>query len=133
MIELRSWYHRIPSNDYEVHGVNILKIFDTHEFQSYLLPILINLVIIKKIIDLEKPKKIISTTLLSNTIESTMKQNSDSLEIFSNPLQKKLLWDKFTFKYNLGSIPLTFSLSRKKYLIIKNFFISPVRLILLTY
>lgn len=120
MIELRSWYSKIPSENYIAHGVNVLKIFDTHEFQSYLMPVLINLVIIKKIIEQEKPQKIISTTSLSNIIYSIAKQNED-VEIFPNDLQKKLLWDKISFKYNIGYIPITFSLSRNNYLKTKNF------------
>lgn len=120
MIELRSWYSKIPSENYVVHGVNVLKIFDTHEFQSHLMPVLINLVIVKKIIEQEKPQKIIATTSLSSIIHSIVKQN-ENVEVFSNNLQKKLLWDRITFKHNIGHIPITFSLSRNNYLKIKNF------------
>lgn len=121
MIEFRSWYSKLPSNDYELEGVNLLKLFDSHEFSSYLMPNLINLVIIKKIIDKEKPTKIITTSLFSNLVQSVIKQNRIETEFFQNKIQKKLLWDKITFKYNIGHIPLTFSLSKIKYLKIKNF------------
>lgn len=67
MTELRSWYSRLPLNDYEFEGVNILEIFDTQEFQSFLMPRLINFVIIDKLIKLENPMKIVTTTLISQT------------------------------------------------------------------
>ena len=45
MAEFRSWHSKISSSDFELKGVNLLKILDRNEFQTYLLPILINLVI----------------------------------------------------------------------------------------
>lgn len=121
MTEFQSWYSKIHSADYEFEGVNLLKMFDSHEFSSYLMSNLINLVIIKKIIDKEKPIKIIASTLFSNIIQSIIKQSHVETEFFKNKINKKSLWDKITFKYNVGRIPFSFSLSRKKYLQIKNF------------
>lgn len=121
MVEFQSWYSKISSADYEFEGVNLLKIFDSHEFSSYLMPNLINLVIIKEIIDKEKPIKIIASNSFSNIIQSIIKQNPVEFEFFKNKIHKKPLWDKISFKYNIGRMPLSFSLSRKKYLQIKNF------------
>lgn len=122
MIEWRTWYTKINSGDYEIEGVNILKIFDVHEFQLYLSPILINLLIIKKIIENEKPTKIIATSLLSKTIQSIINNKNIKTEFFENNYyQNKLLWDNITIKYNIGRIPITFQLSRKNYQKIKIF------------
>lgn len=121
VVEWRSWYSKINSIDYEVEKVNILKIFDAHEFQSYLLPISINLLIIKMIIEKEVPTKIIATTLLSKMIQAVIKGKNIKTEFFENNSNNNLLWDTITIKYNIGRIPLTFKISRKNYSKIKNF------------
>ncbi|MEM2160556.1 MAG: hypothetical protein QXN55_06355 [Candidatus Nitrosotenuis sp.] len=121
MIEFRSWYSRLPSNGYEFEGVNILEMFDTNEFQSFLMPKLINLVIIDKIIRLENPKKIITTSSLSKLVQPFISNQDIELETFQNKTSSNLFWDKITIKYNIGKIPLAFTISRKNYLRIKNF------------
>ncbi len=55
MLEFRRWHSKDIPNELEFENVNILKLFDTHEFSSYLMPILINL-FNKKIIDKENRK-----------------------------------------------------------------------------
>ncbi len=122
MAEFRSWYSKISSSDFELKGINLLKILDRNEFQTYLLPILINLVIVKKIIKKEKPTKIIATNQISKIIQSIIKNDNIKTEFFKNEIGKNLLWDNITAKYNFGGIPLTFTLSRQKYLKIKNIF-----------
>lgn len=121
MIELRSWYSRLPSNDYELEGVNILEIFDTQEFQSFLMPKLINFAIIDKIIRLESPKKIITAGSLSELVQPFINNEDIELKIFQNKTENNLFWDKITIKFNIGRTPLAFTISRKNYLRIKNF------------
>ena len=122
MAEFRTWYSKIPNTDFELEGVNLLKILDRNEFQTYLLPILINLVIIKKIIEKEKPTKIVATHQSSKIIQSIIKNQNIDTKFFKTVNNNNLLWDNITAKYNIGGIPLTFTLSRKKYLKIKNTF-----------
>ena len=122
MAEFRSWYSKISSSDFELKGINLLKILDRNEFQTYLLPILINLVIVKEIIKKEKPTKIIATTQISKIIQSIIKNDNIKTEFFKNEIEKNLLWNNITAKYNFGGIPLTFTLSRQKYLKIKNIY-----------
>lgn len=121
MTELRSWYSKLPPNDYEFEGVNILEIFDTQEFQSFLMPKLINLAIIDKLIKLENPKKIIVGSSLAKLVQPFINNQNIELEIFQNKVENNLFWDKIAIKYNIGRIPLTFSISKKNYLKIKNF------------
>ena len=61
-LEFLSWYSNLSSKDLELEGVNLLKILDGHEFHSLLMPILIKFITIKKIIDKEKPMKIICSS-----------------------------------------------------------------------
>jgi len=114
-----SWHSTITSSDFTFDGVNLLKLYDSHEFLSYLLPNLINLIIIKKIIEREKPTKIICTSLFSTIVKLFVKQHHVETEFFPNKINNLLLWDKITYKYNIGKIPLAINVSRSSYLKIK--------------
>ena len=121
MIKFRLWHSQVSNDDCNLEGMNLLKMIDSNEFQSYVMPNLINLVIIKKIIKKEKPTKIIATNQLSKIIKSIIPDNKIETKFFENKLESNLLWNKITVKYNFGGFPLTFHLSRKKFLKIKNF------------
>lgn len=119
-LEFLSWPSRVSSDDLKFEGVNLLKIFDTHEFHSYLMPNLVKLLTVKRIIEKEKPTKIICTNSLSNIIQS-IAQDSIETKIFLNNVEQKLLWDTINIKYNLGPIPISINLSKNNYLKIKKF------------
>ena len=116
MLEFRRWHNKQTVNNLEFENVNLLKLFDTHEFSTYLMPILINFVLIKKIIDKEKPKKIISTDLFKKIINSHTKNTNIKNQYFINEIEKKLLWDKITINYDIGKFSISFNLSKKLYL-----------------
>ena len=116
MLEFRRWHSKQIPNNLEFENVNLLKLFDTHEFSTYLMPILINFVLIKKIIDKEKPKKIISTGLFKKIINTHTKNNNIKNEYFINDIEKKLLWDKININYDIGKFSISFNLSKKLYL-----------------
>ena len=118
-VEFLSWYSHVSLDDLKFEGVNLLKIFDTHEFNSYLRPILVKFLTIKRIIEKEKPTKIICASSLSNIVQSIIDKNNIETEFFHNNNEQKLLWDKITIKYNLGLIPISFNLSKNNYLKIK--------------
>jgi len=119
-LEFLSWPSRVSSDDLKFEGVNLLKIFDTHEFHSYIMPNLVKLLTVKRIIEKEKPTKIICTNSLSNIIQS-ITQDSIETKIFPNNVEQKLLWDTINIKYNLGPIPISINLSKNNYLKIKKF------------
>ena len=125
-LEFLSWYSKIPSDNLEFEGVNLLTLFDSHEFHSYLMPNLINFIIVKRIVEKEKPTKIIATSLFSNMIQSIIKGSNIDTEFFQNKIKQKLLWDRITIKYNMGKIPVSFNLSKRNYLRIKKFVESTV-------
>ena len=70
--------------DLELEGVNLLKILDKHEIHSLLMPLLIKFVIIKKIIDKEKPTKIICSSLLSKMVKLLIKNIDIETQFFQN-------------------------------------------------
>jgi len=120
--EFQSWHSQLNTNEYDLEGINLLKILDRNEFLSYILPNLIALKIIIKIIEKENPTEIIGTNEFSKIIKSIIKNKNIKTKFFQNKIKKELLWDNITAKYNLGGIPLTFSISRKNYLKLKNTF-----------
>lgn len=123
MIEFREWHSKIKSDDYEIEGVNLLKMMDSQEFGSFLIPKLINLITIKRIIEKENPKKIITSTSLSKVIKIIIKNHDIEIKLFENSKSKELLfWDTITIKFNLGKIPIKFNISNNNYLKIKTLF-----------
>ena len=119
MLEFRRWYDKDISNDLKFENVNILKLFDTHEFSSYLMPILINFILIKKIFDKETPTKIISTNIFEKIINFYTKNSEIKTQYYINHIEKKLLWDKIAIKYDIGKFSISFNLSKKLYLKLK--------------
>jgi len=120
MIEFRNWHSKIQSNDYEIEGVNLLKLLDSHELGTLLISHLINLLLIKRIIKKENPTKIITTTIFSKSVRSITKNSDIVIEIFQNDSVKSLFWDKITVKFNFGRKPITFKISKRTYQKIKN-------------
>jgi len=123
MIEFREWHSKIKSDDYEIEGVNLLKMMDSQEFGSFLIPKLINLITIKRIIEKENPKKIITSTSLSKVIKTIIKNQDIEIKLFENSKDKELLfWDTITIKFNIGKIPIKLNISNDTYLKIKTLF-----------
>ncbi len=118
-LEFLSWYSNVSSKDLELEGVNLLKILDTHELHSLLVPILIKFITIKKIIDKEKPTKIVCSSLLSKMIEPLIKNMDIQTEFFQNNSKINLLWDNISIKYNFGKIPISLNLSKNNFFKIK--------------
>jgi hypothetical protein len=120
-LELLNWQSKLFSKNLELEGVNLLQILDTHEFHSLLMPILIKVITIKKIINKEKPKKIICSSLLSAIIKSLTKDTGIQIQYFQNNFKTNLLWDNISIKYNFGKIPISLNLSKNNFLKIKKY------------
>jgi len=121
-IEFLHWHSKIHVKDFEFEGVNLLKLSDSHEFHSFLMPVLIKFVSIKKIIEEEKPKKIICSSLLSSIVNLLVQGTDIKIQFFQNDLKNNLLWDKISINYNFGKIPISLKLSKKNYLKMKKLF-----------
>ncbi len=114
-LDFLSWHSEIPSKDLELEGVNLLKLFDSHEFHSFLMPVLIKFISIKRIIEKEKPTLIICSSFLSKFVQTLTKNTEAQIQSFPNTLKNNLLWDKISINYNFGKIPVSFHLSKKNY------------------
>lgn len=117
----RNWEKKLVNiKDLEYENVNLLSIFDTNELHTFLIINLINFIIIKKIIDNEKPDKIFS----SGALEESARVFSQIMNIELVKIGKKFLdnmmWDRIPFKMNIGKFPISLTLSRNSYYKIKN-------------
>ncbi len=114
-----NWYNEIDKlKDFKFQQMNLLGSLDTVEFHTYLMNETINFFTIKKIIEIEKPTTII-TSLNFYKILKLITKNNIKLEIYSENNSESLQWDKITIKQNVGRFPISFSLSRSTYTIIK--------------
>jgi len=120
LIEFRSWHSNLPLNKIEYENVNLLKLFDSNEFIQSISSKIINSIIIHKIIEKEKPSKIFTTTFFSSTIRSIQNNKNFTIQIFDNPFNEELMWDSIPIKYNFGKLHFNFTISKKKYLKLKN-------------
>ena len=120
LIEFRSWHSNLPLNKIEYENVNLLKLLDSNEFLQSISSKIINSIIIHKIIENEKPSKIFTTTFFSSTIKSIQNNKNFTIKIFDNPFNEELMWDTIPIKYNFGKLHFNFTMSKKKYLKLKN-------------
>ena len=121
LIEFCSWHSNLSSNKIKYENVNLLKLFDSNEFLQSISSKVINSILIHKIIENEKPSKILSTTFFSSTLNSIKNKQNFEIKIFETAFHEELMWDKIPIKYNFGKLFFNFNLSKKKYLKIKNF------------
>ena len=121
LIEFCSWHSNLSSNKIKYENVNLLKLLDSNEFLQSISSKVINSILIHKIIENEKPSKILSTTFFSSTLNSIKNKQNFEIKIFETAFHEELMWDKIPIKYNFGKLHFNFNLSKKKYLKIKNF------------
>ena len=103
---------------FDFHGKNILSVLDGNEFQSLVVKFLVNLIMIQKIILKENPKRVFGGSSFKEYIK-VLKNNDIVFETWLENNDESALWDKISFKKNIGKIPLSFNISRKKYQKIK--------------
>jgi len=118
-VKVNNWYEHEKLNQlFNFQNINILGVLDGNEFQSLLVKSLLNLVIIEKIILRERPKKIFAGVSFAEYVK-VIKNHDIVFDSWSENENEKALWDKISFKKNIGKIPLSFNISRQKYQKIK--------------
>jgi len=113
------WYEHIPSKNLELNGINLLGMLDTAELHQLFINKLTTFLIIKHIIEKEKPKKIIASLNHSIVINSI---HEIEIETYDNKSLNSLAWDNIEIKFNIGKLPISFYLSRTFYSKIKQIF-----------
>lgn len=118
-VRIHNWFnHEKLTELFNFQNVNILGVLDGNEFQSLIVKSLLNLIIIEKIISKEKPKKIFAGTSFAEYLK-IIKNNNIIFDLWLENNDESTLWDKISFKKNIGRIPLSFNISRRKYQKIK--------------
>lgn len=117
-----SWYENQELQSTLTYEKILLPSLIENEIFQYLSPILRSAVCILRIIEKEKPTKIFANTLLNNFLEQICKSKNILLQTINLENQPVLVLDKINVKFNLGSIPISFTVSRKTYLKIKKLF-----------
>tara|TARA_B110000263_G_scaffold160129_1_gene139216 strand:+ start:8568 stop:10451 length:1884 start_codon:yes stop_codon:yes gene_type:complete len=118
-VRIHNWFNHEKLNElFNFQNVNILGVLDGNEFQSLIVKSLLNLIIIEKIISKEKPEKIFAGTSFEEYLK-IIKKNNIIFDLWLENNDESTLWDKISFKKNIGKIPLSFNISRRKYQKIK--------------
>ena len=123
-VSLWEW-HKSESIDkeFQYEGINILGLLETSEFHHFLVRELYKFFIIKRIVEKEKPDKIFANNQFKNIISELTNNNHISInQIDTKKYNFLIYWDKISYEFHLGKIPIGIQLSRKSYQRIKNFF-----------
>ena len=116
-----TWHNHNSIKDFIVFGGYNLAILIEMELLQYFARIYGNAMTIIKIIEKEEPNLIIAYTQLNDFIQRICKLKNIQVILHDNAEQPSLLFDKMNIKYNLGSYPLSITISRSRYLKIKKF------------
>ena len=122
-------WHKSKSidNEFQYEGVNILGLLETGEFHQFLVAEIYKFFVIKRIIEKERPDKIFANNQFSNIISKLTNNNHISInQIDTKKYNFLIYFDKFSYEFHLGKIPIRIQLSRKNYQRLKNFFESIV-------
>ena len=123
-VSLWEW-HKSESIDkeFQYEGINILGLLETGEFHHFLVREIYKFFVIKRIVEKEKPDKIFANNQFKNIISELTNNNHTSInQIDTKKYNFLIYWDKISYEFHLGKIPIGIQLSRKNYQRIKNFF-----------
>jgi len=120
-VRIRDWFkNKNFENKFNFENINVLSILDDNEFQSVIVKILLNLIIIKKIIQNELPKRVFATSYLKEFLNCIIQnENNVELDLWENTVKEQAFWDNIVIKQKIGMIPLSIRLSRDRYKKIK--------------
>jgi hypothetical protein len=120
-LNLYQWYNKNSTlKSFEFENINLLGMLDIAEFHDLIINNLINFLLVKKIIDKEKPGKILTTKNLYDAVKILTLDKKIDVLIYGSNKQYGLPWDTIQIKLNLRGIPFSFNIGRKKYIRIVN-------------
>ena len=107
-ISLYDWHKFIPKEiECKIDNFEFFNILDSAELHAYVINILYDFVMMKKIIEKEMPRKII----VSESLKETIIPFQDKIEfdfITSNKV-KDIVYDEIQIRFNLGKFPISFN------------------------
>ena len=111
-VSLYNWYDEIEKNKIPHYNkINIFSLLDTAEFHVFILNNIYKFYLIKKIIIHLQPKKIIANSEIIEIIHN-FNFSSLKLSIFNSNEIEKMVYNNIQIKFNIGIIPISFSISR---------------------
>ncbi len=115
-VNLYDWYDHLKNNKKLIfENTNILHFLDRGEIHLFVIDKLYELCIISKILHLENPQKIISNSLIINMIKNFPNSDNFIFEEIKDKSLDTLQWNKIDIKFNLGKIPISFTISQSLY------------------
>jgi len=122
VISLYNWYENNNIvKKFEFNGINLLSIMNPFELHFIILSAFIKISIIKKIIEQKSPVTIVTTNDLSTYVKEIINTKNISIKILSDKNIEHIK-DQLNLKLNIGKIPISIKISRKKYSIIRSFY-----------
>lgn len=121
-ISLWNWYENKQFDEkLKYEGKNILGLLDTAELHQILVREIYSFLNLKRILEKEKPEKIICSNHFKKMIISLSSKNLIKLDVYDKSVHDFLVvWDKILIRFNLGRKPISIPISRKNYSFIKN-------------
>ncbi len=121
-IKLLNWSNLISNkNEFEINDVNILNFFPPLELHEFLLEKMIKFFSISNILTSLKPNKIIISEFMIKFIPISFTKNLIQIIKSKNKYEQKgIINEKIEIKFNIFSKPVTFFLSKKIFLKLKN-------------
>ena len=123
------WYENSQIKDIlTFEEINLGSLIEMEVLQ-YFVKIYGNAMMFGKIIEKESPTHVISYTFLNDYVERICKQKNIVITTYDLPQLQVLQHDKVNIKYNLGSRPISITISRKTFMKIKKIFDKTIDLI----
>lgn len=115
-----NWKNNLPdANYFEIDDIELTKIIELESLPYFLSIYRIAFSVIR-IIEHEKPKIVIFSSVLNDFIKNFCEQQGIQVLSYASTKQPTLEYDKINIKYNLGKFPISFTISRTLFRKIKN-------------
>ena len=125
-INLWNWHdNEIIKKEFEFENFNLLSIPDTSEFHQIIIREIFNFFVIKRVLEKEKPEKIILSRFFARIVKQI--DNEVSLELSDEDEHEfHIQWEKMLIRFNILNRPVSIPISRKRYNQFKKIFESIV-------
>lgn len=113
-IGLWNWYDNSTLNkEFEFENLNLLSVADTSEFHQIIIREIFNFFAIKRVIEKEKPQKIVLSAYFAKIVKQI--DNKISLEIVDQEHEFHIQWEKMLIRFTVLNHPVSIPISRKRY------------------
>jgi len=117
-----NWYKINSFKKYLIYdSINLGSILEQELFQ-YFVSIYNKSIICKKIIESLNPEKVVCYTEINDFIKEICDDKHIDIVLYEKPRSQSLAFDQINIKYNLFKFPLSFRISRKRFIFFKNIF-----------